>query len=384
MIVRTLILGLALWLTGASQLVAGTPPDRLWSGNGIVQESLPFLPGVKYATVHRAVAGEYQFLHGPAVISYRGKLYASWANSPVDENSAAEVLRYGVSSDHGVTWSEPGFIARGEPGEVSYSHGSFLVDEGTLWALAACYRGAATDGKAGATFPSLRMEAFEYSEESRSWKSGGVLAEGFWPLDEPKRLPHGAWVVGGLDAWERPVVAISERDHVLRPWKVMTIPAAVEPRLRFAETSVIAYGELLLAIVRNTQSPNALVSCSEDGGHTWSPLEKSLYPMGTAKPGAGLLSTGQPFLVSNLFRGRNLLTLAVGRPGSKKLDRVWKLKDGVSPQPYFPGRAKSPQWSYPYAHEYEGNLYIVYSVGKEDCELAVVPLAELGETPSEN
>jgi hypothetical protein len=48
--------------------------------------------------------------------------------------------------------------------------------------------------------------------------------------------------------------------------------------------------------------------------------------------------------------------------------------------PRFSGQAKGKQWSYPYGYEHDGNLYVVYSIGKEDCGLSVVPIEALKST----
>ena len=118
----------------------------------------------------------------------------------------------------------------------------------------------------------------------------------------------------------------------------------------------------------------ALVSDSADGGRTWTPLAASNLPMTASKPYAGQLSTGQAFLVCNVGPDCHTLVLAVAEPGARSFCRVWRIRHGASPDLRLPGRAKSPQWSYPYAHEHDGRLYVVYSIGKEDCGLSIIPL----------
>jgi hypothetical protein len=60
------------------------------------------------------------------------------------------------------------------------------------------------------------------------------------------------------------------------------------------------------------------------------------------------------------------------------LSSMFRLRHGSSaPVPRFKGRAKAPQWSYPYGYEDDGKLYVVYSIGKEDCGLSVVPVKSL-------
>ena len=72
------------------------------------------------------------------------------------------------------------------------------------------------------------------------------------------------------------------------------------------------------------------------------------------------------------------MAISVGRAGESSLCRMWRIRSGRSGPPRFPGAAKSKQWSYPYGYEHEGSLYVVYSIGKEDCGLSVVPVAALG------
>jgi len=90
----------------------------------------------------------------------------------------------------------------------------------------------------------------------------------------------------------------------------------------------------------------------------------------------GGLSTGQLFLVSN-YRNRDTLVISVSRPGESTFSRMWRIRHGKSEAPRFDGFAKGKQWSYPYAHEHDDKLFIVYSIGKEECGLSVVPVTSL-------
>ena len=98
--------------------------------------------------------------------------------------------------------------------------------------------------------------------------------------------------------------------------------------------------------------------------------------MPRAKAYLGKLSTDQLYLVSNL-QSRDTLVISTGKPGEGSLSRMWRLRHGRTEAPRFEGFAKSPQWSYPFAHESRGKLWVVYSIGKEECGLTVVPLESL-------
>jgi hypothetical protein len=69
--------------------------------------------------------------------------------------------------------------------------------------------------------------------------------------------------------------------------------------------------------------------------------------------------------------------IAAAPGGETTLSSMWRLRHGRSVPPRFPGAAKGKQWSYPYGHEHNGKLYVVYSIGKEECGLTIVPLGLL-------
>ena len=120
---------------------------------------------------------------------------------------------------------------------------------------------------------------------------------------------------------------------------------------------------------------------SDDYGKTWSTARPSNLPMPRSKAYLGKLSTGQLYLVHNV-RNRDTLAVSVSEPGELTLSKTWRIRHGSSkPVPRFKGSAKSPQWSYPYGYEHDGKLYVVYSIGKEDCGLSVIPIKSLATEP---
>jgi hypothetical protein len=355
-------------ICGLCATAAGAQPEAypLWDGEETIDvDALPEPEGMVHREIYRAVEGQYQFLHGLAIISYEGTLFASWANSPVDENSADEVMRAARSTDHGNTWSAPELIAPGIDGPELHSHGVFLIaPSGRLRAYAARY------GIGAGKFPGLVTESWELNSASGRWEPRGVAIENARPVDAPQRLAGGGWVMGIFDRDLRPGVAWSEDDDASR-WT--TTPLAGESDV-FGDTTIVQHADRLVAIVRN--APTAAVAESFDGGRTWSELAPSNFPMAPSKAFAGRLSTGQWYLASNI-KDRNNLVLSVSRPQERSLHKAWIVRRGKSTPPRFPGRAKGRQWSYPYACEHDGKLYLAYSIGKEDAGLSIIPIASL-------
>lgn len=103
--------------------------------------------------------------------------------------------------------------------------------------------------------------------------------------------------------------------------------------------------------------------------------------MATSKPYAGVLSTGQRYLVctttADTGGGRSPLTIAVSKPGQPVFNRVFVIRRSVSNKT--PGVSrKGIDFSYPYAVEHAGKLYVGYTHKSHAAnELAVIPVAAL-------
>jgi hypothetical protein len=354
-------------------------PAMLWNPD-VPQPALaeiPFVDGVTNLTVHRAVKGEYQFLHGAGIIAHRGRLFACWANSPVNENSPQEIWRGRWSEDGGLTWGPPEIIAGGSSNAPAYGHGTLLSHQDRLWAFAARFGKAGVDKDT--VFPGIRMEIFARDDTAGKWEARGLAAEDFWAQEALKSLPGGGWIVGGDDADSYPAVALIAKDDPAK-WSVVKLPVApTRKNVKYYETTLFVEPDGITAVIRNFKSWTealALCSTSRDGGRTWTEATESNWRMAESRAYAGVLSTGQRYLLCN-YINRDNLVIAVSRPGQKQLSRVWMIRKGKSAPPRYPGKAKGPQWSYPYAIEHQAKLYVVYSVGKEDCDLSIIPLPAL-------
>lgn len=365
-------------ITGGDDLPMPHPVDppletfRLWTGPTLPEraEEIPNARGMRHQTIHRATPEGHKFLHGAAIVHHNGVMYANWANSPVNENGPHETLQGSRSTDGGLTWPEIETIGPGFEGPERHSHGVLFLHHDEVWTIGARFGG----GVDGRRFPGLQGEAFVLNVETDRWESRGVVMKNCWPYDEPVMMANGNRITGGQDKHGLPVVAISHGDDLMH-WDTVSIPYDRRLKPSYAETTVWAEGERVTAIIRGGGGV-AWVSVSEDSGRTWTTALPSNLPMPRSKAYLGKLSNGQLYLLSN-FNDRDTLVVSVSEPGESTLSRMYRIRHGQSGPPRYPGKAKSKQWSYPYGYEHDGQLFVVYSIGKEDCGLSVIPIASL-------
>jgi hypothetical protein len=357
--------------------------------------ALPSLEGVRFSVIkpYEFRKDGYRFLHGVGLCFHKGKLYASFGHNKGGENTDTEEARFCVSEDEGRTWSEVKTIDSGD-GPVGVSHGSFLSHEGRLWAFMGAYTG---------TMEGIHTRAYLLAEKTNTWEAKGTIIEGgFWPMQEPVRMDDGNWIMAGLaggvyDAkgTHPAAVAISHGSDFTK-WDFVRIPPR-EGLAMWGESTVIVEGKTVTSISRYGAEARALAATSKDYGRTWMTMVPSNLPMATSKPIAGLLSTGQRYLICSISadggKKRSPLCIAVSRPGESVFSKVHVIRHAHFPE----GRGESHEkaaLSYPYAIEHEGHLYVGYSndggkVGRvgegrelwnnNSAELAVIPVAALRE-----
>ena len=362
-----------------------TQPElfTLWSGEALSTTSeAEVLEGVQFHVIkkyERKVDG-YGFLHGVSLTWHKGKLYASFGHNKGSENTLTEEGRYSVSEDGGKTWSKVQTIDVGiEDDDLAVSHGVFLSRRETLWAFLGSFHGRRKG---------VHTRAYKLNEETGQWQAQGtVVKDGFWPMTEPVKMDNGNWIMPGFIVGQGnpAAVAISAGDD-LKTWKTVIILRGAGVRNMWGESSIIVDGSRVMNIARYGGKPLALVATSRDYGQTWTASAESNLPMASSKPCSGVLTNGQRYLICSTTADggnrRSPLTIAVSQPGENTFSKVFVIRHAVSDDG--PGESHpSAALSYPYAVEYQGNLYVGYSNNGErhannnSAELAVIRIEKL-------
>lgn len=369
----------------ASALAADPGRYSLWDVQSPYPDwqHMPDLDVVTHVQLERAQRGGFHYLHETAIAWHQGYLYAGWANHGLLEvNVADERIRGRRSRDGGLTW-EPAIDWAKPPleGSESFNHPGLRSHQGTLWGFFTRWEKKLPD-----------TQIFTLDEPSQTWLPRAVFLRGFVPMTPPRKMRDGNWIMSGELHWFEPAVALTRGDDFTR-WEIVPLPRPATLRLRFPETTLLDFGDALVAICRPREVLTAPVAVSRDGGRTWSELQLSNFPLFDSKPFGGELSTGQHFLITNhLEQERTLLTIAVTAPGARTFSRIWKIRHQQTPMRRLlanrtpvgiatPGSGTSvgtpTEWSYPSAIEHDGKLYVTYTQGKEDAALSIIPLSAL-------
>jgi len=256
-------------------------------------------------------------------------------------------------------------IAPGFSTSERHSHGAYLKRGDELWVFCARFGNKEIPGR---WFSGLCAEAFLLNEKTGKFEPKGIVAQNCWPYDEAELMDNGNYIMAGQDKDGFSSIMISDGDNLLK-WKTILIPLPDKLAPGCAETSVVACGKHVIAMIRGG-AEMVWMATSDDYGETWTNATETNLPGERSKVYVGKLSTGQMYLIWNIGYHRDSLLIAVGKPGELTLEKAWRIRHGKSPGRY-------SQWSYPYLYEHDGKVYIVYTVGKEFCGLTVIPLDSL-------
>jgi hypothetical protein len=358
----------------------------VWDASKKLAEAkdLPVLEDVEFHVIKKwnKAADGYTFLHGVGLCWHRGKLYSSIGHNKGAENTVTEEAQYRVSADGGKTWGELQAIDTGDEPDLAVSHGVFLSHGGKLWAFHGAYYNK---------MERIHIRAYSLDESTGQWVHHGiVIGDGFWALNQPVKMKDGNWIMSGISAGPYSntktfpaAVAISHGDDFTK-WDFVGIPVHDGLKM-WGESSVIVDGSNVLNIARYGAKPLALVAQSTDYGRTWGTMGESNLPMTTSKPAAGMLSTGQRYLVctnaANNGGKRYPLTIAISEPGKAVFSKVFVIRHADHAGPG--ESAPNASLSYPCATEHEGKLYVGFSNNGgrrgnlNSAEMAVIPLEKL-------
>jgi hypothetical protein len=380
-----------------------------------------FLENVKTTTLHRGTPEIGTFNHRAHITYFKGIFYAIWDTQVRDEHGPGQHGLLRRSTDQGKTWTPvkelfpalDKYVPSSEAiidgrclGRIQTSNGFAVVDD-VLYAV------TEVDDHKGTSIRNRKR--FHAGRLCRSISPDGNLGEMFWLKKYPPKPVKGFPSYPAGD----PKLVEKINQYFLQPGNEIqldfsspvpeTAPGDVwtpfpisddnhrlieqVPSYRAADcTWVRLYRDAgLLGVhipdkgskkaLEESKSRRNYASFSFDNCKAWTVPTRTSFPDAYAKSNAGRLPDGQIYVINNFLPlstkhgGRQLLGVYLSRDGLN-FDRAAVIRFIAPPQRYA-GRAKSGGYAYPHSTIVEDNLWVIYSVNKEDIEIACIPLSEL-------
>ena len=368
-IIPLLLLGLT------APLAFADPPIHLADGLLDLQQAdglgLETIEGSQ-TLLYKATEKTHKFSHHANLVVFQEKLFMTWSNGLVDEDSPGQRILMSWSAD-GETWKPPQVLT-GEKHEICVAAGFHVSDE-TLVAYFTV--------TGGTNFhPDTALYAI-HSRDGVHWSGRQRITSGFY-IEGPRPLANGRLLIAGeyVDpsrAERRMRILTSDDPSGLGSWKevLLTPPDLMvfgytEPGLFLTDK-----GKQATLLFRN-YSGTLYASTSRDNGHNWSVPEITNYPDSTARIAAGNLPSGDAYIINNASAtqfDRRQLVIGLSRDGLL-FDRAFLVRSEPTSM-RFEGKHKLDGWQYPHALAWKRHFYVAYTINKEDVGITRIPLRQL-------
>ncbi len=338
-------------------------------------QATPVLKAVRgpNSVLYRATDDGHKFCHHPNLVVFKNRLYCMWSNGLVHEDKPGQRILYSHSSD-GVTWSNHSLLTDHRHGNGICVAAGFHVASDRLVAYY-----TATGGENFHPDTSLLART---SKDGQTWSQPQRLTSGFF-IEGPQRLNSGRLLLAGEHVGEarktkRMRFLYTDDATGLNHWRAQTIRPPQLKVYGYTEPSFFLRRDgTVVATLRNYSG--FLHTCSSaDNGQTWTPVQQTNFPDSTARTSAGNLPDGTAWIINNSMAkqfDRSRLTIALSKDG-RLFNSVRIIRDEPTKRRY-DGNSKLDGWQYPHAVVWKDNLYIAYSINKEDVGVTQIAIKDL-------
>ncbi|WP_433190215.1 exo-alpha-sialidase [Actinoallomurus sp. CA-150999] len=353
----------------------------------------PVLGNLSTTELYHATPATGTYSHHPMVTVQGRTLYTSWSNGVVNEDNPGQRVLGTVSTDGG-SWAgwkvyfpphdktppdEPGSDGR-VPGRVVTADGYATIG-GDVYAVAEVWDWVRTESdtvKRG------------WGRIARRVAPNGTLGPIFWlEMTSPEPKPGFPSYPNASDprygAIARQIAAYLADPRNTPPWDYKSgwtedVPAADGQKLAHPTHAYVQADGTYVRIWRDSNTGRLYAQASHDHGRTWDPAIRTSLPDARSKSFVGRLPDGQAYIVGNEQPGghRDPISISLASDGVH-FDRVGVIRYAAPPLRYT-GAHKNLGFEYPSAIATNTDLWVVYSVNKEDVAITKVPLSSLPVT----
>jgi hypothetical protein len=362
---------------------------------------LNLLENTETHTLYTATPETGTYSHHSHVCFYKGVLFATWDNQVNDENGSGQQGLFRRSMNQGTNWSDVEELFppqdRRVPASQAFIGSRFMTSNGFAIIDDILY---AITGVAEWSGPVIeKKKRVDVGLLCRTVDPDGNLGGLFWLSETPPEPVEGfpSYPVGD------PELIGKILRHFGQPGNELQLDFSTEKPIsddnhRLSEpvpsyslddgTWVRLYRDMgsREAVTQkekeDTKSRRNYASFSYDDGLTWSVPVRTGIPDACARSNAGKLPDGQVYVINNIIPmnpgglgGRSMLTISLSVDGLD-FDRVAIIRY-ITPPIRHEGLEKTIGFQYPHSVVAENNLWVIYSVNKEDVQITKIPLAEI-------
>ena len=399
----SLILPVTVSITEAAAQLARMPVVE-WTVRDAPDFRYHFLENVRTTELWYATPETGTFSHHGFLTYHQGILFACWDSQARDENTSGQRSIFRYSNDDGETWSDPKVLfpplADNVPASETEQPNPFQTSQGFARIEDRLYAVTCADRE-------LEEKVYRFNEVSRvrigflarEVRTDGTLGEIFWLSDTapepepgyPARPAGDPSLVDKISAFFKEPANLpqllfgprqypdSDDEHRMNepspPWQL-----ADGTWVRFYRDGGSIHAQSRAEVDASRPRRN-YVSFSFDGGNKWTIPTRTNFPDSVARTNAGKLPDGQVYVINNILPmtprqgGRSMLAISLSRDGLN-FDRMAVIKF-IPPPRRYEGKFKGAGYQYPHSVVVRDNLWVIYSVNKEDMEVVRIPLSEL-------
>ena len=399
----SLILPVTVSITEAAAQLARMPVVE-WTVRDAPDFRYHFLENVRTTELWYATPETGTFSHHGFLTYHQGILFACWDSQARDENTSGQHSIFRYSNDDGETWSDPKVLfpplADNVPASETEQPNPFQTSQGFARIEDRLYAVTCADRE-------LEEKVYRFNEVSRvrigflarEVRTDGTLGEIFWLSDTapepepgyPARPAGDPSLVDKISAYFKEPANLpqllfgprqypdSDDEHRMNepspPWQL-----ADGTWVRFYRDGGSIHAQSRAEVDASRPRRN-YVSFSFDGGNKWTIPTRTNFPDSVARTNAGKLPDGQVYVINNILPmtprqgGRSMLAISLSRDGLN-FDRMAVIKF-IPPPRRYEGKFKGAGYQYPHSVVVRDNLWVIYSVNKEDMEVVRIPLSEL-------
>jgi hypothetical protein len=344
---------------------------------------LPLLTGVETATLYHATPEHGTYSHHGYITYARGVLVAAWSNHACDEDAPGQRVLWSRSSDRGEQWApwEELFppqdrVKSGD--EQDWRNDRLLIANGFAAVDNALYAVAEVH---------VLQDRRGPGRIARAVRPDGTVGPIFWLVDDPPDpVPGFPAYPAATDAAVRGTAA-KINAYLARPehwpsWEFRhhrSRPRAADGHQLCEPTQAWPLADgTWVRLYRDLGEPRSgcnYVQFSEDDGESWTVPVQTNFPDACSRSAAGRLPDGTAYVINNPGPHRDPLVLSLSADGL--VFERHAVIAAHAPARRYEGRWKDLGFAYPRATVAGDALFVIYSVCKEDMQVARVPRANL-------